>query len=64
MTDDLLNKFFVGDNVEIIKENIPDNYIDLTVTSPPYSNLRDYNSFSWDFENLTKQLFRVTKMGG
>lgn len=38
--------------------------IDLTVTSPPYDNLRTYNGYSFDFENVAKQLFRITKPGG
>jgi len=41
-----------------------DNYIDLTVTSPPYDNLRDYKGYSFDFEGIAKELFRVTKDGG
>ena len=41
-----------------------DGFIDLTVTSPPYDNLRTYNGYSFDFENIAKQLFRVTKQGG
>jgi DNA modification methylase len=40
------------------------NYIDLTVTSPPYDNLRKYNGYCFDFENVAKELFRVTKDGG
>ena len=43
---------------------MPDNFIDLTVTSPPYDNLRQYNGYSFDFENVAKELFRVTKEGG
>ena len=43
---------------------MPDNFIDLTVTSPPYDNLRDYKGYSFDFENVAKELFRVTKQGG
>lgn len=43
---------------------LPDNYIDLTVTSPPYDNLRNYNGYSFDFENIAKELYRVTKDGG
>jgi len=42
----------------------PDNYIDLTVTSPPYDNLRDYNGYAFDFEGIAKQLYRITKDGG
>lgn len=44
--------------------NMPDNFIDLTVTSPPYDNLRTYNGYSFDFESIAKELYRVTKRGG
>jgi len=43
---------------------MPDNFIDLTVTSPPYDNLRTYNGYSFDFESIAKELYRVTKKGG
>ena len=43
---------------------LEDNSIDLTVTSPPYDNLRKYNGYSFDFENISKELYRVTKDGG
>jgi site-specific DNA-methyltransferase (adenine-specific) len=43
---------------------MPDNFIDLTVTSPPYDNLREYKGFSFPFEDIAKELFRVTKDGG
>ena len=38
--------------------------VDLTVTSPPYDNLRTYNGYCFDFENVSKELYRVTKKGG
>ncbi len=57
------NEIYCGDNAKLIKA-LPDNCIDLTVTSPPYDNLRDYKGYSWDFETLAKELFRVTKDGG
>ena len=41
-----------------------DNFLELTVTSPPYDNLRNYNGYSFDFESVAKELFRVTKNGG
>jgi len=41
-----------------------DEFVDLTVTSPPYDNLRDYKGYSFDFESIAKELFRVTKKGG
>ena len=43
---------------------MPDCFVDLTVTSPPYDNLRTYNGYSFDFESIAKELFRVTKQGG
>ena len=52
-----------GDCLELMK-NIPDGAVDLTVTSPPYDNLRTYNGFSWDFENTARELLRITKNGG
>lgn len=58
-----LNKIHNMDCVEGMKL-INDNSIDLTVTSPPYDNLRSYNGFSWDFEDTAKELFRITKQGG
>lgn len=45
-------------------KQLEDNSIDLTVTSPPYDNIRDYNGFNFDWEETIKQLYRVTKDGG
>ena len=41
-----------------------DNFINLTVTSPPYDNLRTYNGYSFDFKSIAKELYRVTKNRG
>ena len=52
---------------------IDDKMIDLTITSPPYDDIRTYNDkvktkkgdeFSFDFDGIVKELFRVTKDGG
>ena len=56
-------QLYNGDCLEIMKD-IPDGSVDLTVTSPPYDNLRTYNGFSWDFEETAKGLYRITKSGG
>jgi DNA modification methylase len=45
-------------------KTLEDNSIDLTVTSPPYDILRDYHGYTFDFEGIAKELFRVTKQGG
>jgi len=43
---------------------MPHDFIDLTVTSPPYDNLRTYNGYSFEFEKIAQELYRVTKNGG
>ena len=58
-----VNKNYNESNLETMAK-MPDNFIDLTVTSPPYDNLRKYKGYSFDFENIAKELFRVTKQGG
>ena len=58
-----LNRIYNVDCVEGMKL-LDDKCIDLTVTSPPYDNLRTYNGFSWDFESTAKELYRITKDGG
>jgi DNA modification methylase len=45
-------------------KTLEDKSIDLTVTSPPYDNLRDYKGYSFDFELIAKELYRITKEGG
>lgn len=66
------DEIILGNNVDILKK-FPDECIDLTVTSPPYDNLREYkgkvkgnnyNKYSFPFEELAKHLYRVTKRGG
>ncbi len=52
-----------GDCLDVMQK-MKSNYVDLTVTSPPYDNLRDYNDYTFDFENIAKELFRITKEGG
>lgn len=58
-----LNKTYNEDCKDTMKR-MPDNFIDLTVTSPPYDDLREYKGYSFDFKNIAKELFRVTKKGG
>jgi site-specific DNA-methyltransferase (adenine-specific) len=45
-------------------QRMPDGMVDLVVTSPPYDNLRTYNGYSFDFERVAKELYRVVKQGG
>lgn len=58
-----LNKIVCGDSVELMKD-LEENSVDLTVTSPPYDNLRSYKGYSFDYLAMAEQLYRVTKIGG
>lgn len=49
---------------EALLSALDSNSIDLVVTSPPYDNLRTYNGFSWNFEYIAQQTYRVLKPGG
>jgi DNA modification methylase len=57
-----------GDCLDVMK-GIPDGSIDLTITSPPYDNLRSYNGNNdqWGeqvWKNVIIELYRTTAQGG
>ena len=71
------NKFIKTDNYEIYNCDCIEmmdlliaegKQVDLTVTSPPYDDLRDYeNSLVWDFDvfkQVAQRLYDITKEGG
>jgi site-specific DNA-methyltransferase (adenine-specific) len=68
-----INQILHGNSVDVMK-NIPNNSIDLTLTSPPYDSLRSYNNkitdkkfddhFSFPFVEMATELYRITKDGG
>lgn len=45
-------------------QKLPENSIDLVLTSPPYDNLRDYNGYEFEFEKIATEIYRVLKKGG
>ena len=61
------NEIYLGDCIDLMK-NIDNDSIDLTITSPPYDNLRSYNdSLEWNFDvfkSVANEMFRITKQGG
>lgn len=62
-------KLFNDDCINIMDRMIKADYkVDLTVTSPPYDDLRDYeNSLIWNFDvfkEVANKLYRITKDGG
>ena len=59
-----VNKTYNESNLDTMSR-MPDDFVDLVVTSPPYDNLRDYRgAVSFDFTATAKALFRVLKKGG
>jgi site-specific DNA-methyltransferase (adenine-specific) len=58
-----VNRIICGDNVEVLS-HFDDESIDLTVTSPPYDNLRGYEEYNYNFRCVADALYRVTKKGG
>lgn len=58
-----INKIYCESNLETMAK-MPDCFVDLVVTSPPYDGLRTYNGYSFPFEDIAKELYRVTKEGG
>jgi site-specific DNA-methyltransferase (adenine-specific) len=63
LKNEYINTVINGESSSILK-TFPNDYIDLTVTSPPYDNIRDYNGFTFDFKTIATELYRVTKPGG
>jgi len=56
-------RLIVGNCVDIMR-SWPANIVQLTVTSPPYDGLRDYKGYEFPFEDIAKELYRVTASGG
>jgi len=71
--NDFINKNILGRSEEVLKY-IPDNRIDLTITSPPYDKLRNYENsigketyekgYIFPFIEMIKELYRITRDGG
>jgi site-specific DNA-methyltransferase (adenine-specific) len=75
MEKELINNIYNEDCLETMKR-IPDNYIDMVLTSPPYDKMRQYGGnksyreklkdtgYSFDFEEIANELNRILKPGG
>jgi len=59
----VIDTIIQGDCLNVMR-GMGNNSVDLTVTSPPYDNLKDYKGYTFDFEGIAQQLYRVTKQGG
>jgi site-specific DNA-methyltransferase (adenine-specific) len=59
-----IDQIYCGDCVELMVQ-LPDNCLDLVVTSPPYDALRDYKGKpSFDLHKTGEQVYRILKEGG
>ena len=58
-----INKTYNENCLETMAK-MPNEFIDLVVTSPPYDGMREYNGYSFPFEDIAKELYRVVKQGG
>lgn len=57
------NLIYCGNCAETM-ERIDSDSIDLTITSPPYNSLREYEGYVFHYDDILLQLFRITKKGG
>lgn len=58
------NRIYTANCAEFMSERMQPETVDLTVTSPPYDDMRDYQGYSFPFEDIAKGLYRITKDGG
>jgi DNA modification methylase len=57
------SSIFYGNCVDVLAK-LPEEFIDLVVTSPPYDNIRKYNGYEFDCEKIAQALLRTMKQGG
>jgi site-specific DNA-methyltransferase (adenine-specific) len=58
-----LTGLYVADCVDFM-DAMPNDCVDLVITSPPYDDLRNYNGYKFDFPAIAQGLFKVIKQGG
>jgi site-specific DNA-methyltransferase (adenine-specific) len=58
-----MNKAYCADCIAFM-QTMDAESVDLTVTSPPYDGIRDYNGYTFDWKATIRELYRVTKRGG
>ena len=67
-----LNTIIEGNSLQVLKE-IPSNYIDIIITSPPYNAAHDYdnyddnkefNEYLKSMKDIFKETYRILKKGG
>ena len=59
----MINKIY-NENCINTMQRMKNDFVDLTITSPPYDNLRTYKGFQFDYIKIINELYRITKSGG
>ena len=59
-----IDRFIAGDAVKLLKSGFPDEFVDLTVTSPPYDSLRNYKGYTFNPDSMLSAIYCATKPGG
>ena len=66
-----MSPVYSNNDIDIYNENCldylqrqPNDSIKFTLTSPPYDNIRDYQGYSFPFEEIAQELWRTTRPGG
>lgn len=57
-----MTRTICGDSAKVL-QTIEDASVDMILTSPPYDNLRDYHGYTFDFEKIASEMYRVMKNG-
>ncbi len=55
---------FLSEKAEKFLKKVPNNFIDLSIISPPYDDLRNYKGKDFDLSIIIPELYRATKKGG
>lgn len=58
-----LGKIYLENCIETLRR-MDDEFVDMTITSPPYDDLREYNGYHFPFEEIAANLYKKTKPGG
>ncbi len=58
-----INRIVEGNCIDVL-EGLDDESVDAFITSPPYDNLRDYNGYSFPFEEIARKMYQKLAKGG
>lgn len=58
-----MNKIILGNCVKVM-DQLEDESVDAFITSPPYDQLRNYNGYSFPFEDIARKMYQKLAQGG